>query len=64
MAIDTDEAFEAASAAVLAALLKVYDNAAAEDVRPFAEAVAEAARVAVAHLRDNARTDVSGEGLT
>ena len=44
MAIDPEDAAAAATEAVLAELLKVYENTKAEDVRPFARAVAEAAR--------------------
>lgn len=63
MATNSNDAFEAASNAVLAALLDVYDNVAAEDVRPFAEAVAQAARIAVQHIQENAEIDPSGNGL-
>ena len=63
MPINPDQAHDAATEAVLEALLKVYDNVASDDVRPFAEAIAEAARVAVLHVSTNAVTEVGGEGI-
>lgn len=63
MAINPTDAKDAATEAVLAELLKVYENTKAEDVRPFARAVAEAARVAVTHIADRAETELSGESI-
>ena len=63
MSINPAAAYDAATEAVLKELLKVYKNSAPEDVRPFAKAVAEAARVAVAHVAANAQTELSGEGI-
>lgn len=64
MAINPESAADAATEAVLAELLKVYQNTKAEDVRPFARAVAEAARVAVTHIADHAVTETTGDGIT
>ncbi|APX11970.1 hypothetical protein [Tateyamaria omphalii] len=63
MPINPDQAHEAATEAVLNALLHVYDNVAADDVRPFAEAIAEATRIAVMHVAANAVTEIGGEGI-
>ena len=63
MAIKPNQAHEAATEAVLNALLAVYDNVEAEEVRPFAEAIAEAARIAVTHVAANAVTEIGGEGI-
>ncbi len=64
MSINTNDAHDAATEAVLSALLVLYENTAEEDVRPFAEAVAQAAAVAVQHIADNAVTELSGEGIS
>jgi hypothetical protein len=63
MAIRPEEAFNEATEAVLAELLKVYENVAAEDVRPFARAVAQAARVAVEHVAAHAVVAQTGEDI-
>jgi hypothetical protein len=63
MAINPDEALEVATAAILAELLKVYDQVKSEDVEPFARAVAQAARVAVEHVAQNAEVEGTGQGI-
>lgn len=62
MAMSPDDALAEATEAVLAELMKVYGNVAEADVRPFAQAVAQAARVAVAHVAERGEVDPSGGG--
>lgn len=46
------------------ALAAMYEEADAESMRGFAEAIAEAAVVAVQNMIDHAEVDVTGRGLS
>lgn len=63
MAMNLGEVKTSATEAVLIALTQLYKESDKEGMRAFAEAIAEAAVVAVAHVQSNARTELSGEGL-
>lgn len=63
MAIDEAQAREAATNEVTAKLKELYENADDEAMSSFAAAIAEAAVVAVSHIVENARTEISGERI-
>lgn len=63
MAISIPAVRSEATQAVLEALSAMYENGDPESMRGFAEAIAEAAVVAVQNMIDHAETEVSGEGL-
>ena len=63
MAINISTVRSEATNAVLTALVAMYKDADADSMKAFAEAIAEAAVVAVQNVIDHAETDVSGEGL-
>ena len=64
MAIDIDRVRSEASAAVLEALTAMYKDADAESMKGFADAIAEAAVVAVRNVVDHAEIDPQGQGLS
>ena len=65
MAMNPDTVRAAAADAVLAALTELYKDTEPdpEGMKGFAEAIAEAAVVAVQHVMDQGETEVSGEGI-
>jgi hypothetical protein len=63
MAVNINTVRSEATNAVLAALSRMYDNADTESMRGFAEAIAEAAVVAVQNVLDHAELEASGNGL-
>lgn len=63
MAININTVRNEATNAVLAALTSMYENADADSMRGFAEAIAEAAVVAVQNVIDHAQTELSGESI-
>lgn len=63
MAININTVRSEATTAVLNALTAIYKDADAESMKGFAEAIAEAAVVAVRNVIDHAETEISGEGL-
>ncbi len=63
MAINVNTVREEATIAVLEALTEMYEDADADRMKSFAEAIAEAAVVAVQNVIDHGETDVSGEGI-
>lgn len=63
MAININTVRNEATNAVLVALTSMYESADADSMRGFAEAIAEAAVVAVQHVIDHGEMDVSGDGI-
>ncbi|MBI3188489.1 MAG: hypothetical protein HYZ31_11580 [Gammaproteobacteria bacterium] len=63
MAININTVKTEATDAVLKALTAMYKDADAESMRSFAEAIAEAAVVAVQNVIDHAETEMSGESI-
>jgi len=63
MAINIETVRIEATNAVLDALTNMYKDADNESMRGFAEAIAEAAVVAVQNVIDHAQTEVSGESI-
>jgi len=63
MAINIETVRTEATQAVLSALTAMYEDANEESMRSFAEAIAEAAVVAVQNVIDHAETEVSGESV-
>jgi uncharacterized membrane protein len=63
MAMNVSQVREEATNAVLTALTDLYEEADADSMRGFAEAIAEAAVVAVQHVIDRAETEVSRESI-
>ena len=63
MAINITTVKTEATDAVLVALTEMYKDADAESMRSFAEAIAEAAVVAVQNVIDHAVTEVSSESI-
>lgn len=53
----------AATEAVVEELAKLYENSDKEGMQDFANAIAEAAVVAVQHVIDFAETELSGESI-
>lgn len=63
MAIDINVVRQEATAAVQLALARLYENADSEAMRGFAEAIAEAAVVAVQNVIDHAEIESGGGGI-
>ena len=63
MAMNINNVRTTATAAVLDALTELYENSDADSMRDFAEAIAEAAVVAVQHVIDRAEVEVTGESI-
>ena len=63
MAININTVKTEATNAVLEALTEMYKDADADSMRGFAEAIAQAAVVAVQNVLDHGEIDVSGDGL-
>jgi hypothetical protein len=63
MAIDIDTVRQQATLAVQEALAKLYSNADSDAMKGFAEAIAEAAVVAVQNVIDHAEVEQSGGGI-
>lgn len=63
MAINVDTVKSEATNAVLDALMALYANADREAMEGFAEAIAEAAVVAVQNVIDHAQTEETGESI-
>lgn len=63
MAININTVKTEATNAVLDALTDMYKDADRESMTSFAEAIAEAAVVAVQNVIDHAETDVTGESI-
>jgi hypothetical protein len=63
MAININTVKTEATNAVLDALTAMYENADADAMKDFAEAIAEAAVVAVQNVIDHGETEVSGESI-
>lgn len=63
MAINITTVRSEATAAVLNALTAMYEDADSESMKRFAEAIAEAAVVAVQNVIDHGEIDPLGQGL-
>lgn len=63
MAVNINQLREDATEAVLALMLKQFEDADADSMRTFAATIAEAAVTAAQHLVDRAETELSGEGI-
>jgi len=63
MAININTVKTEATNAVLDALTAMYEDADTESMQSFAEAIAEAAVVAVQNVIDHGETEVSGESI-
>ncbi|MCP4925652.1 MAG: hypothetical protein GY916_06895 [Gammaproteobacteria bacterium] len=63
MAINIDTVKTEATTAVLEALTDMYKDADTDSMKDFAEAIAEAAVVAVQNVIDHAETELSGDSI-
>jgi len=63
MAINIETVRNEATTAVLNALTEMYKDSDADGMKDFAEAIAEAAVVAVQNVIDHGQIEVSGEGI-
>ncbi len=63
MAVNINTVRNEATEAVLAAMLAMYDKSDPDAMRGMAEAIAEAAVVAVQNVLDHAELDALGQGL-
>jgi len=63
MAIDINTVKTEATTAVLDALTAMYEEADEDSMKTFAEAIAQAAVVAVQNVIDHAEIEASGEGI-